>query len=198
MLIYGLRFRPKVLTHLTSDEHKAALAAVYLANGARVVLAGFYVSLQQLDHDSLGQVAGGASLPDCWCVVKGLNVILLLAAMKVTAIPLKISERFRHQSVQVHFVTELQLGVSLQDNGHHHQQLHYDLSVLRLDDVLQCVLHQQGEVHLIHGHVRQSRLLWEVSSSDQDTIGGPLQDLPNPIVEAPRGSVQRAINLTTV
>ena len=37
--------------------------------------------------------------------------------------------------------------------------LHYDLSVLGEDDVLQRVLHQQGEVHLIHGHVRQCRLL---------------------------------------
>lgn len=37
--------------------------------------------------------------------------------------------------------------------------LDYDLSVLREDDVLQRVLHQQGEVHLIHGHVRQCRLL---------------------------------------
>lgn len=37
--------------------------------------------------------------------------------------------------------------------------LHNDLSVLRQDDVLQCAFHQQGEVHLIHSHVRQSRLL---------------------------------------
>lgn len=42
-------------------------------------------------------------------------------------------------------------------NGRVH--LHNDLSVLRQDDVLQCVFHQQGEVHLIHSHVRQSRLL---------------------------------------
>ncbi len=42
-------------------------------------------------------------------------------------------------------------------NGFVH--LYYDLSVLRQDDVLQRVLHQQGEVHLIHGHVRQRRLL---------------------------------------
>lgn len=37
--------------------------------------------------------------------------------------------------------------------------LHYDLSVLRQNNVLQRVLHQQGEVHLIHGHVRKRRLL---------------------------------------
>lgn len=37
--------------------------------------------------------------------------------------------------------------------------LYYDLSVLRQVDVLQRVLHKQGEVHLIHGHVRKCRLL---------------------------------------
>lgn len=37
--------------------------------------------------------------------------------------------------------------------------LYYDLSVLGQDNVLQRVLHQQREVHLIHGHVRQRGLL---------------------------------------
>lgn len=37
--------------------------------------------------------------------------------------------------------------------------LHYDLSVLGQNNVLQRVLHQQGEIHLIHGHVRQRGLL---------------------------------------
>lgn len=37
--------------------------------------------------------------------------------------------------------------------------LDYDLSVLRQVNVLQPVLHQQREVHLVHGHVRERRLL---------------------------------------
>lgn len=37
--------------------------------------------------------------------------------------------------------------------------LDYNLSVLRQVNVLQRVLHQQGEVHLVHGHVRQCWLL---------------------------------------
>lgn len=37
--------------------------------------------------------------------------------------------------------------------------LYYNLSVLRQVNVLQRVLHQKGEVHLVHGHVRQCWLL---------------------------------------
>lgn len=40
--------------------------------------------------------------------------------------------------------------------------------------------------------------LREVIPSRQDTIGGPLQDLPHTIVEAQRGPVQRAVYLTPV
>lgn len=50
---------------------------INLANRTRVVLAGLDVSLQKLDHDGLGQVAGGASLPGRRCVVKGLHLILV-------------------------------------------------------------------------------------------------------------------------
>lgn len=47
-----------------------------LADGARVILAGLHVVLQQLDHDSLGEVAGGASSARGGCVVEGLHVVL--------------------------------------------------------------------------------------------------------------------------
>lgn len=49
---------------------------VSLADGTGVVPAGLDVSLQQSDHDGLGQVAGGASLPRGWSVVEGLHVVL--------------------------------------------------------------------------------------------------------------------------
>jgi len=45
--------------------------------------------------------------------------------------------------------------------------LYDDLSVLGQDDVLQRVFHQQGEVHLIHGHVRQCGLLHRDSKKKQ-------------------------------
>lgn len=50
--------------------------AYNLTNSARVILAGLNIPLQQLDHNSLGQVAGGASLSHWWCVVEFLHVIL--------------------------------------------------------------------------------------------------------------------------
>lgn len=53
-----------------------------LANGARVVLAGFDISLQQLDHNSFGEVAGGASLSRRRCVVECLHVVLPEAQRK--------------------------------------------------------------------------------------------------------------------
>lgn len=53
-----------------------------LANRARVVLAGLDIPLQQLDHNSLGEVAGGASLSHWWCVVECLHVILAEAQIK--------------------------------------------------------------------------------------------------------------------
>ena len=40
--------------------------------------------------------------------------------------------------------------------------------------------------------------LWEVSPSHQDTVRGPLQDLPHTIIKAQRGPVQRAVDLTPV
>lgn len=57
---------------LVSEDRRV----INLANRTGVVLAGLDVSLQQLDHDGLGQVAGGASLPRRRCVVKGLHPIL--------------------------------------------------------------------------------------------------------------------------
>lgn len=109
---------------------------------------------------------------------------LFLGALKAHAVPLEVMTGFLHQTIQIHPVTELQLWVPFQHDGHHHQELHrrqeerksdtqqktlhvvfptaclhYDLSVLGQDDVLQRVLHQQREVHLIHGHVRERRLL---------------------------------------
>ncbi len=56
--------------------------SVSLANGTRVVLAGLDIPLQQLDHNSLGKVAGGASLSHWGCVVEYLHVILAEAQMK--------------------------------------------------------------------------------------------------------------------
>ena len=52
-------------------------SVVNLANSAWVVLADLHISLQQQDHNSLGQVARGASLSHWWCVVKCLHVILV-------------------------------------------------------------------------------------------------------------------------
>lgn len=52
---------------------------VNLANRTRVVLAGLDIPLQQLDHDGLGQVAGGASLSRRRCVVECLHVVLVEA-----------------------------------------------------------------------------------------------------------------------
>lgn len=52
---------------------------VNLANRTRVILAGLDIPLQQLDHDGLGQVAGGASLSHRWRVVECLHVILVEA-----------------------------------------------------------------------------------------------------------------------
>lgn len=40
--------------------------------------------------------------------------------------------------------------------------------------------------------------LWEVISSNQNTIGRSLQYLPHAIIEAQRGPVQRAVYLTPV
>lgn len=48
---------------------------------------------------------------------------LFFYSFKNTAVPLEIIEGFLHQSVQIHLVAELQLRVSLQHDGHHHQQL---------------------------------------------------------------------------
>lgn len=55
---------------------------VNLADRTRVVLAGLDIPLQQLDHNSLCQVAGGASLSHWWCVVECLHVILEEAQIK--------------------------------------------------------------------------------------------------------------------
>jgi len=45
--------------------------------------------------------------------------------------------------------------------------LHDDLSVLWQHDALQSVLHQQGEVHLVHlGHIGQSGLLSGANKRD--------------------------------
>lgn len=65
--------------HLMTTLQRAGIRGqniVNLTNRARVVLAGLDVPLQQLDHDGLGQIAGGASLSQCWCVVESLHIIL--------------------------------------------------------------------------------------------------------------------------
>ena len=54
---------------------------------------------------------------------EGKPLYLFLYAFKAAAILLEIVEGFLHQAVQIHLVAELQLRVSLQQNGHHHQQL---------------------------------------------------------------------------
>lgn len=53
----------------------------------------------------------------------GKPLYLFLNAFKAAAIPLEIIKGFLHQAVQIHLVAELQLWVSLQHYGHHHQQL---------------------------------------------------------------------------
>lgn len=53
--------------------------AADLADGAGIILAGLHIALQQLDHDGLGEVAGGASFPRGWGVVEGLHVFLAKA-----------------------------------------------------------------------------------------------------------------------
>lgn len=68
--------------------------SVNLANRTRVVLAGLDIPLQQLDHNSLGQVAGGASLSHRGCVVECLHVILAEAQMKTHLICELCSQQF--------------------------------------------------------------------------------------------------------
>lgn len=51
-------------------------SAVNLTDRAWVVLAGLDIPLQQLDHNSFGQVAGGAPLSHWRCVVERFHVIL--------------------------------------------------------------------------------------------------------------------------
>lgn len=48
---------------------------------------------------------------------------LFLSSFEAAAIALEIIKGFLHQAVQIHLVAELQLQVSLQHYGHHHQQL---------------------------------------------------------------------------
>lgn len=50
--------------------------AVNLTDRARVVLAGLDISLQQQDHNSLRQVAGGASLSHRGSVIESFHVVL--------------------------------------------------------------------------------------------------------------------------
>lgn len=118
--------------------------SAHLANRARVILAGLDITCQQLDHNSLGEVAGGASFSHRWCVVERLHDILakarykrehhqavaaaaaqsrylLLDALNATSIPLEVIKGFLHQTIQIHLVAELQLWVPFQDYGHHHQ-----------------------------------------------------------------------------
>lgn len=51
-------------------------SAVNLTDRAWVVLARLDIPLQQLDHNSLSQVAGGAALSHWGCVVERFHVIL--------------------------------------------------------------------------------------------------------------------------
>ena len=48
---------------------------------------------------------------------------LFLFALQATAIPLEVLEGLLHQTIQVHLLSKLQLRVSLEHDGHHHQQL---------------------------------------------------------------------------
>ncbi len=52
--------------------------------------------------------------------------------------------------------------------------LHNDLSVLRQNNVLQCVFHQQRKIHFIHGHIWQSRLPAK-KKKKKDLRGGHLK-----------------------
>lgn len=54
----------------------------HLANRAWVILAGLDITCQQLDHYSLGEVAGGSSFSRRWCVVESLHDILAKARNK--------------------------------------------------------------------------------------------------------------------
>lgn len=58
------------------ESESEPLSSVDLANRTRVVFAGLDVSLQQLGHNSLGQVAGGAPFSYRWGVVERLHIIL--------------------------------------------------------------------------------------------------------------------------
>lgn len=158
---------------------------VNLANRTRVVLAGLDIPLQQLDHDGLGQVAGGASLSrrrrvveclhvvlveaervrienkrcECqviqicpstekmwWCQFRGNQLYLFLCALEAAAIPLEVSKGLLHQTVQIHLVAELQLRVSLQHDGHHHQQLHKQPRALKDNQKLQKAKQQSRPI----------------------------------------------------
>jgi len=46
-----------------------------------------------------------------------------LDAFEVSLILLEVAEGLLHQTVQIQLVAELQLRISLQHDGHHHQQL---------------------------------------------------------------------------
>lgn len=65
------------------------------------------------------------------------GLYLFLCALKAAAIPLEVSKGLLHQTVQIHLVAELQLRVSLQHNGHHHQQLHKQPRALKDNQKLQ-------------------------------------------------------------
>lgn len=61
-----------------------------------------------------------------------MPINLFLHALKAAPIFLKITEGFLHQTIQIHLVAELQLWVSLQNNGDHHQQLYTEWTELQV------------------------------------------------------------------
>ena len=61
----------------------SGVRVVNLADGAWVILAGLDIPLQQLDHNSLGEVAGGTSLSHWWNIIERLHVILPEAHIKI-------------------------------------------------------------------------------------------------------------------
>lgn len=91
---------------------------INLANRAGVVFAGLDVPLQQLDHDGLGQVAGGASLARRRRVVKGLHLDLAKA------------EGERGQDVR-YIQCAKHRGVHGSDPPQHHQLTHVSKQNLR-------------------------------------------------------------------
>lgn len=57
-------------------DHSVPRTGVILADGAGVIFARLHLTLQELDHDGLGQVAGRSAFSKWGGVVEGLHAIL--------------------------------------------------------------------------------------------------------------------------